>query len=158
MLASAGGYVHSEGDAHWWIPSGRMFYSPGPGDTFPQELADARAHFFLPHRYRDPFHTDVVPPKTSSRTTDTICRFGKRVDALGNRVVADQDYRALQPTRITDPNGNRVEAAFDVLGMVAGTAVMGKPLPAPAEGDSLEGFEADLTDEVISATCAIKTR
>ena len=27
---------------------------------------------------------------------------------------------------MTDPNGNRSEVAFDALGMVAGTAVMGK--------------------------------
>jgi hypothetical protein len=34
MLASDGGYVHSEGEATWWIPSGRAFYSP-PGDRYP---------------------------------------------------------------------------------------------------------------------------
>ena len=28
---------------------------------------------------------------------------------------------------MTDPNGNRSEVAFDALGMVVGTAVMGKP-------------------------------
>ena len=27
---------------------------------------------------------------------------------------------------MTDPNGNRAEVAFDTLGLVAGTAVMGK--------------------------------
>jgi hypothetical protein len=33
MLASDGGYVHSEGEATWWIPSGRVFYSPQATDT-----------------------------------------------------------------------------------------------------------------------------
>lgn len=47
-----------------------------------------------------------------------------------------------------DPNRNRSAVAFDALGMVVGTAVMGKPPPAPAEGDSLDGFEPDLTDAV----------
>ena len=37
-----------------------------------------------------------------------------------------------------DPNRNRTEVAFDALGMVVGTAVMGKPPPAPVEGDSLD--------------------
>ena len=45
------------------------------------------------------------------------------------------DYRVLQPYWVTDPNGNRTRVAFDALGMVVGTAVMGKPLPAPVEGD-----------------------
>ena len=45
MLIEAG-YVHSEGDANWWVPSGRAFYSPGTGDTPAQELAYARQHFF----------------------------------------------------------------------------------------------------------------
>ena len=81
-------------------------------------------------------------------------------DALGNTVtVATKDdtgntgiridYRVLQPYRVTDPNGNRTRVAFDTLGMVVGTAVMGKPLPAPVEGDSLDAFEADLTEAVI---------
>ena len=33
--------------------------------------------------------------------------------------------------------------------MVVGTAVMGKPFPRRSQGDSLDGFEADLTDAVI---------
>ena len=37
------------------------------------------------------------------------------------------DYRVLQPALVTDPNRNRTEVAFDTLGMVVGTAVMGKP-------------------------------
>ncbi len=59
------------------------------------------------------------------------------------------DYRVLQPYWVTDPNGNRTRVAFDTLGMVVGTAVMGKPLPAPVEGDSLEAFEAELTEAIV---------
>ena len=51
----------------------------------------------------------------------------------------------LQPRLVSDPNRNQTEVAFDTLGMVVGTAVMGKPQPAPVEGDSLAGFVADLT-------------
>src|SRR5262249_49353538 len=40
-------------------------------------------------------------------------------------------------------------AAFDVLGRVVGTAFTGKRLPAPVEGDSLDGFPADLTQAQI---------
>ena len=49
MGAHRGGYV-VDGDANWWIPSGRTFLSPGSEDTSAQELAHARQHFFLPHR------------------------------------------------------------------------------------------------------------
>ncbi len=48
-----------------------------------------------------------------------------------------------------DPNRNRTAAAVDALGMVVGTAVMGKPLPAPVEGDTLTGFDPDPTDAAI---------
>jgi RHS repeat-associated protein len=163
MLAGDGGYVHSEGDAQWWIPSGRVFYSPDPADAPAQELLHAQAHFFLPLRARDPFHTALVSTEMFVRY-DAYDLLPEEIrDALGNRTTvgernADptlplvrygQDYRVLQPALVMDPNRNRSAVAFDALGMVAGTAVMGKPLPAATEGDSLDGFEADLTAVVI---------
>jgi hypothetical protein len=55
------------------------------------------------------------------------------VDALGNRMTAVQnDYRALRPRVVADPNRNRSSVAFDALGLVAGGAVAGKPALAPA--------------------------
>ena len=125
-----------------------------------QELAYARQHFFLPHRYRDPFHTNAVSTESFVTYDAYDLLMVETRDALGNVVtVATRDdtgntairidYRVLQPYWVTDPNGNRTRVAFDTLGMVVGTAVMGKPLPAPVEGDSLDGFEADLTEAVI---------
>ena len=49
----------------------------------------------------------------------------------------------LQPREVTDPNRNRSASAFDALGMVVATAVMGKP--GQPLGDLLEGFSADPT-------------
>ena len=46
---------------------------------------------------------------------------------------------------MTDPNGNRAEVAFDRLGLVAGTAVMGKI--TETKGDSLTGFVPNLTQQ-----------
>lgn len=161
MLDAEGRYVHSEGDADWWIPTGRMFYSPGGDDTAAQELGHARTHFFLPHRYRDPFYTLTVSTESfvSYDTYDLLMvetrdPLGNRVtvgerDPAGNLTAQGNDYRVLQPRRVMDPNRNRTAVAFDALGMVVGTAVMGKPLPSPVEGDSLEDFEADLTEAVI---------
>ena len=139
MLRNEGRYVHSEGDANWWIPSGRIFYSPGSADPAAQELAYARQHFFLPHRYRDPFHTDAVSTESfvSYDTYDLLMvetrdGFGNRVtvgerDAAGNLTAQGNDYRVLQPRWVMDPNRNRAAVAFYALGMVVGTAVMGKP-------------------------------
>src|SRR4030095_13264448 len=128
-----GGYIHSEGEVTWWIPSGRIFYSPQATDTPAQELAFARQHFFIPHRSRDPFGN------TAFMSYDHYNLLAKQTaDPLGNRTTAEHDYRLLQPFRVTDPNGNRAEVAFDVLGMVAGTAVMGKM--TETKGDSLSGL------------------
>jgi hypothetical protein len=68
-------------------------------------------------------------------------------DPLGNVTTAENDYRVLQPKMVAGPNGNRAAAAFDVLGLVAGTAVMGKV--DENKGDSLAGFDADLDEETI---------
>ena len=160
MLDAEGRYVHSEGDANWWMPSGRVFFSPGSADTPAQELAFARQHFFLPHRFRDPFHTNAVSTESFVAydghvllMLETRDPLGNRVtvgerDAAGNLTMPGNDYRVLQPRLVMDPNRNRNEVAFDALGMVVGAAVMGKPLPAPVEGDSLSGFDAELTEAV----------
>nr|WP_279381414.1 toxin TcdB middle/C-terminal domain-containing protein [Candidatus Thiosymbion oneisti] len=163
MLEKEGRYVHTEGGVDWWIPSGQLFFSPDPDASPPQELAYAREHFFLPHRYRDSFHSDAVSTESfvGYDTYDLLVQETR--DALDNRITVGerdpdptkplvkhgQDYRVLQPALVMDPNRNRSAVAFDALGMVVGTAVMGKPSPAPVEGDSLDGFCADLTQAEI---------
>jgi RHS repeat-associated protein len=161
MLEDEGRYTHNEGDTNWWIPSGRIFYSPDTADMPPGELACARGHFFLPRRYRNPFHSDAVSTEAFVRYDDYDLLMMETRDALGNRVTAGErdpegnltlsgnDYRVLQPWLMMDPNRNRSVVAFDTLGMVVVTAVMGKPPPAPAEGDSLEGCETDLAESVM---------
>lgn len=160
MLADEGHYVHSEGDDNGWIPSGRVFLSPGTNDTPEVELQRAREHFFLPHRFRDPFHTDEAGTESFLSYDRYDLLMLETRDALDNRVTAGEreadgnvtpacDYRVLQPRLMMDPNRNRVAVAFDALGMVVGTAVMGKPPPATAEGDSLEGFATDLPDDTV---------
>jgi RHS repeat-associated protein len=158
MLETDGRYVHSEGDADWWVPSGRTFYSPGTDDTPQQELAHARAHFFLPHRSRDPFHTgqlgtenfvtydahDLLPVETRNALGNRVT-VGER-DALGNLAAEANDYRVLQPRLVMDANRNCAAVAFNALGMVAGTAAMGKPEESPRPGDAFDAsFRPDLT-------------
>jgi RHS repeat-associated protein len=146
QLKADGRFLNTDPDDHWWIPSGRMFFSPGSGDTAAQELAHARSHFFLPHRTRDPFHSNAVSTESIVAYDAHKLLMVETRDALGSRVSVDaNDYRVLQPRLVSDPNRNQTEVVFDTLGLVAGTAIMGKPLPAAVEGDSLAGFVADLT-------------
>ncbi len=152
QLRTDGRFPNSDTDGRWWIPSGRAFYSTDTAHPPPQELAFARTHFFLPHRFHDPFGQATTVTYDSDEA-DIANHHSLLVietrDPLGSTVRALNDYRVLQPKLVTDPNGNRSEAIFDALGMVAGTAVMGKPLPAPVEGDSLGEFEPNLPQALI---------
>ena len=143
----------SDADGHWWIPSGQVFYRRETGNA-PAELAFARQHFFLPHRFKDPFGNNTF---VSYDTHDLLLL--ETEDAIGNKVTAGEwddqgtftsklDYRVLQPALVTDPNRNRSEVRFDALGLVVGTAVRGK-FTEPLLGDLLTDFQTDLTlDEV----------
>jgi RHS repeat-associated protein len=125
-----------------WISSGRLFYSMDTSDTPVKELAQAKQHFFLPCRFVDPMGNGAIV------THDNYDLFASQIaDPLLNLVTATNDYRVLQPTLVTDANGNRSAVAFDALGLVAGTAVMGKA--SETIGDSLSGFVSDLTQEEI---------
>ncbi|WP_217646261.1 SpvB/TcaC N-terminal domain-containing protein [Halomonas korlensis] len=146
-LKADGRFPATDADDHWWIPSERSFYSTNPTDDAATELAQAQQHFFLPRRYRDPFGQDAFVDFDGSDLLMIETR-----DALDNRVTVNvNDYRVLHPRLASDPNRNQTEVAFDTLGMVVGTTVMGEPLPAPVEGDSLSGFVTDLTQAQLDA-------
>jgi RHS repeat-associated protein len=139
-----GGYVQFPGDTAWWMPSGRVYYSAGDTDTPAQELAAALANFWLPRRAIDPLGGIT---RVSYDSYDLLS--ATVTDAVGNVTGAANDYRVLQPYLVTDPNNNRSQVAFDALGMVVGTAVMGKA--TENLGDSLTGFVADLDDSTMLA-------
>jgi RHS repeat-associated protein len=144
FLSGPCGYVHSQGDSDWWIPSGFAIYSPvpsNPSSPFVQNSTYASAHFFVAQAHCDPFG------QYTRFTYDlfNLCLV-QTEDALGNIVTAQYDYRVLQSKEMVDANGNHTQVAFDLLGMLAGTAVMGKITPGtPSEsGDTLTGFVTDL--------------
>ena len=154
-LMTGAGYVHSEGDANWWIPSSRVFYALA-GASPAVELASARANFFLVHRVVDPCGNESTVRYDAPHKLLVL----QTRDAVGNTVTAGElaaggtitprlDYRVLQPRLVTDANGNRTEVLFDAIGMVAATAVMGKP--GENLGDSVAGTRADLTDAELDA-------
>ena len=57
---------------------------------------------------------------------DNVVSVGER-DTAGDITMLGINYRLLQPFSIMDPNQNRSMVTFDALGMVVGTAIMGKP-------------------------------
>ncbi len=129
LLSQEGKYVQLEGN--WWIPSGRQAFDP--------------AQFYMVSQIKDPFEQIYQTTYDIYRLLST-----QTVDPLGNTVQVRNNYRTLQPEEITDPNGNRTQVVFDALGMVAGTAVKSKVEPSPQEGDSLENFEADLSQQQLN--------
>lgn len=152
--ADRGGYVDLDGDGRWWAPEGRTFFSSGEADAPAVELTSARQRFFLPHRLRNPFGATAFIRYDAYRllleeTRDAagnVVTVGER-DAAGAVIATGNDYRVLQPALTMDANRNRITVTYDTLGLVVGTAVMGKP--EEALGDSLAGFEADLDDTTV---------
>jgi RHS repeat-associated protein len=138
--ADRGGYVDLDGDGVWWLPTGRIFYGPAA-----QELDHALRHFFLPRRYRTAFHTAGTPTETTVTYDDHDLQLLATTDPLNNQVTMEPDYRTLAPGRLTDANGNRAAVAFDALGLVVATAILGKASAVAPEADRLTGFSADLT-------------
>lgn len=151
-----GGYVDLDGDGHWWLPAGRTFLSPDANHGAAEELAHARHHFFLPHRHQDPFGKnstlvldayDLLIRETRD-TMDNRITVGERMpNGAIDPAIQGNDYRLLQPCRLMDANRNRTQVAFDILGMVAGTAIMGKP--EEHLGDTLDGVAPDLDETAI---------
>ena len=118
-VLAEGGYYQFPGEPDtWWIRSGIAGFQP-----------DAAAHYYLPERYTDPFGQITV------LTYDPLDLFiQSSSDPLGNTVAVEHfDYRVLAPARMRDPNDNLSEVVFDILGMPAAMALLGKG----AEGDSV---------------------
>jgi RHS repeat-associated protein len=156
VFAKEGGYVDLDGNGDWWVPSGKTFYSPADTDVAAQELAYAWQHFFIAFRFRDPFQqiTRLAYDAYDLLVLDTEDAVGNRVtagerDPAGNITSRSNDYRTLKPALLMDANRNRSAVSFDALGMVTGTALMGKP--EESLGDSLAAFTADLDPDLATA-------
>lgn len=96
-----------------------------------------------PRRFVDPFGAaTVVDYEHDLLVTATR-------DPRLNETAVGNDYRVLQPAAVVDPNGNRSEVAFDALGLVVATSVMGKD--GQDTGDRIDPATTDLDDATRSA-------
>lgn len=118
----AAGYVHFDGDAHWWIPSSVAVYPDHP-----------ETHFYIPLGTRNPFG---IESRATFDHYDLLIEQVQVVQAAWNVTSVVNDYRILGPVFATDPNGNRAAVRVDVLGQVIATAVMGKE--GSSDGDTLD--------------------
>ncbi|EXA32194.1 hypothetical protein FOVG_16566 [Fusarium oxysporum f. sp. pisi HDV247] len=163
-LHGMAGYINDD-DGNWWTRTALMFLSPYRSHTPAEEVTFARQHFFHMYRAEDVFSTPSKPIESLVVFDAYDLLVQEATDPLGNRTTVGerdpnnptgsllrpgQDYRLMQPKIVTDPNGNVTELAFDVLGMFAGSAVMGKP-GSQREGDSLDGFAAALDEAAVQA-------
>jgi hypothetical protein len=153
-------------DDEWWVPSGRVHLSADPADSASEERAAAEAHFFLPHRYADPFNTPAFPTQRSIDYDAYDLLLSEARDAAGNRITVGErnadgtidfakpgnDYRTMRPQCLTDPNGSRTEVRYDVLGLPAATAVRGPR--GQTLGDDLTDLAIDLDDDVVQGHLA----
>ncbi|MGE5830767.1 MAG: SpvB/TcaC N-terminal domain-containing protein, partial [Micromonosporaceae bacterium] len=151
LLRSTGHLRDADG---WWVPSGEVRYCPE--DERDDELGYARRHFFRASRFIDPLGNvssvgydryDLLLTHTRDAVGNVVSA-GER-DAAGAFTAPGNDYRVLGPRLMSDANRNRAAVAYDALGLVVGTATMGKP--GEHRGDRLDGFVEDLPDDVIAA-------
>ena len=101
-----GGYVHSEGDANWWIPSGRIFLSPDTADD-PRRRTGVRAPALLPAA---PLPRPVPPSGIRHRerrepTTPTTSRSGKR--AMPSAIACQRGARLPRAAAAPDDRPQR---------------------------------------------------
>jgi RHS repeat-associated protein len=131
-----GRFVHSEGDANWWIRSGWTQYFD---DTDGEDLEDAKARFYSPISYTDPFGS-----VTKVRYYKDYYLFSQETeDALGNKVRVEQfNFRTLAPQVSRDLNDNLSAVLIDELGLVKAAAILGKDLDQNGE------VELDLADDL----------
>ena len=121
----------------------------GHGYTFLQNGAGAGTvpgYFVDTERRRYDFHAGagrgVITATKDALGADTVAAH----DGWGLPVLvttsphlkqaAEYDYRTLQPSLVTDANGNRTAYVYTALGLLAAVAVMGKP--GAEEGDTVD--------------------
>lgn len=138
---TVGGYERDP-DGSYWLRSGRP--------SFP---ADAKAAYYLPDRFTDPFGAT-----TRVRYDPLFLYVAERTDPMGNTVaVTEFDLRVLAPRATVDANANREEVAFDLLGQVVAAGRLGKRVNGRWQGDDLTTFGFALANPAeadVAAFCA----
>jgi RHS repeat-associated protein len=120
------GYIDLDNNGHYWVPSGKAFYT------------SPLTRFFTPELFKDPWGNETQLKLWS----DYWLLPESTTDALGNSSsVVSYNWRNLQPIRMKDLNDNISEMLYDALGLPVAMAVKGKD--DGTEGDELSGLDPD---------------
>ena len=134
LMMANGKYTHSEEGENWWIRSGTVQYKR-PNEN----IEEIKNRFYMPVSYTDPYGTvtEVAYYK------DYYIFIESTTNALGSTQKVQQfNFRALSPQIMKDINGNFTASLTDELGLVKGTAMLGKGNDA----DHLETLD-EITDD-----------
>lgn len=126
-IPALAGYTFADGSDH----RSRGYFANTARVAFDFQLLDVPA-LGLPVVTRDPLGNDTTLTYDDPFHLLPV----QMTDAVGLTTSAVYDYRVLQPHITTDVNGNRRAVSFSSLGLVTGTAVMGKA--GEQVGDTLE--------------------
>ncbi|MBL4650607.1 MAG: hypothetical protein JKY03_12830, partial [Aureispira sp.] len=130
-LPSDGHFKEFNNDGNWWIPSGKTVYDLNPSPINPLFPASA-TNFYIPLGVEDILGNQTTITFDQYRLLPTSTK-----DALGNTMTTEYDYRVLQPNLVTDLNDNQTAVAYDILGIVVKTAIMGTDAAGNVVGDTL---------------------
>jgi len=117
-MTSNAGYASLDGD--FWTSAGTTAYDP--------------VHFYQAISFTDAFGNTASIVYDTERLFVTEAHTSANAN-FDNVMTATIDYRVLQPSMVTDPNGNRSAASYDEFGQVTATALMGRA--GAGEGDTL---------------------
>ena len=157
-------YLCPDGAAIWpaeYPEAFRERMAPYAGYVFsPGDLTKARGYFSYTALYRYDFQApgandarglllamrDPLNSETSIEFDSFALLPVTVTDSAGLSTVSQNDYRVVQPSAMTDPNGNRTVVTFTPLGLPESIAVMGKAGEAIGDTRSVPGthFEYDL--------------
>lgn len=132
-----GKFCHLDGDVNWWIRSGKIRFG---------DVEQAKRGFYQPSHYMDPFGTETSVRFDSYNLVPLATKQGNDVLFLETS-IEQFNYHYLVPELIKDANDNLIEAKYDVMGLLVGTALKGKGNQA----DDLTDFMPDLTQTQIDA-------
>lgn len=147
-LRERGGYALPDATAGWWTASARLGYKNSE-DTDQAEYA--RRSFFIPNTSTDSFGNSHT-----AKLNKHCLLLEELEDPLGNTIKTRNDYRCLQPTEITDCNGNRQKVVLNAFAEVVGFGLMGKS--GEQVGESLEDFDDFVSPETIQTLLQAPTQ
>jgi RHS repeat-associated protein len=141
-----GRYVQMKGDddGTWWLPSHTALF--GAETHRSSARSDARSSFYVPTRTRDVFGNVTTLELDCNRLLAQ-----KQVDAVGNTMDFSNNYHFLQPTSLTDSNGNDTMCKLDALGRIIAKGVVSKANSYEPQADSLQGCKLDVTSDEIES-------